>query len=95
LPRRSAAAPHPDVPAPPAASCPDEQLVELGDELVVDLLAPPPRLRRHRCVSAKEDVVQRSVALPLWLGHPLIYRHAGVSYHAEHMTKFSINKNLK
>jgi len=65
-----------------------DQLVELGDELEVDLLAPAQGLRRHRRVGAGEDVVQRGVALPLRLDHPLVHGHAGVPYHAEHMAKF-------
>jgi hypothetical protein len=65
-----------------------DQLVQLGDELVVDLLAPAQGLCRHRRVGAGEDVVKGGAALRL--GHPFLHGGAGVSYHAETWAKGSV-----
>jgi hypothetical protein len=57
-----------------------EHAVEHGDELVVHLLAPVQRRRRHRGVDARQYVVQRRVRLRAL--HPLAHRHARVTHHA-------------
>jgi hypothetical protein len=63
-----------------------EHAVEHGDELVVHLLAPVQRRRRHRGVNARQDVVQRRVRVRVL--HPLAHRHARVTHHAALFTLY-------